>query len=82
MVECAWSPFELAHMPDALKHGDGVTWQSAWLNDTYQVLFRVTAPREGVPPMGHLSIRRIDREPVHDWRDIQRIKNELCGIEA
>lgn len=27
----------------------------------------------------HLSIRRNDREPIHDWRHLQRIKNELIG---
>lgn len=30
----------------------------------------------------HLSIKRNDRKPVHDWRDLQRIKNELVGPEA
>jgi hypothetical protein len=28
-----------------------------------------------------LSIRRIDRKPVHSWRDFQRIKNEIAGPE-
>jgi hypothetical protein len=30
----------------------------------------------------HLSIRRNDRAPIHDWRDLQRIKNELMGPES
>lgn len=32
----------------------------------------------------HLSIKRNDRQPVHDWRDMQAIKNMLCGeaVEA
>lgn len=30
----------------------------------------------------HLSIRRLDREPCHDWRELQRIKNELVGPEC
>lgn len=31
-----------------------------------------------------LSIKRIDQQPIHDWRDLQRIKNELVGelVEA
>lgn len=29
----------------------------------------------------HLSIKRIDREPIHDWREMQKIKNELVGEE-
>jgi len=27
----------------------------------------------------HLSIKRNDREPIHDWRDLQEIKNQLVG---
>ena len=26
-----------------------------------------------------LSIKRLDKESCHDWRDFQKIKNELCG---
>lgn len=29
----------------------------------------------------HLSIKTHDRSARHDWRDFQRIKNELCGPE-
>ena len=29
-----------------------------------------------------LSIKRIDRKPIHDWRDLQRIKNEIVGPEC
>lgn len=32
-------------------------------------------------PVFHLSIRNIDRSARHDWRDFQRIKNEICGPE-
>lgn len=31
--------------------------------------------------MIHLSIKRLDRDTIHDWRDLQRIKNELIGAE-
>lgn len=27
----------------------------------------------------HLSVKRLDKAPLHDWRDLQRIKNELIG---
>jgi hypothetical protein len=46
-----------------------------YLNDTYQV----SVKRGG--EMTHLSIKRIDRQPVHDWRDLQRIKSEIIGPE-
>jgi len=29
----------------------------------------------------HLSIKRHDKEPIHDWRDLQEIKNAICGPE-
>lgn len=49
-------------------------------NEKYQVSMRdVAAP--GWPEMIWLSIKRIDKEPIHDWRDLQQIKNELIGPE-
>ncbi len=30
----------------------------------------------------HLSIKRNDRGPIHDWRDFQIIKNTFCGDDA
>ena len=30
----------------------------------------------------HLSIKRIDRQPIMDWRDLQAIKSAICGAEA
>lgn len=53
-----------------------------YLNDTYQVVIvdaKVLA--EDFPPMWHLSIKRLDKGPIHDWRDLQKIKNELVGAE-
>ena|SRR5437870_1228732 len=52
-------------------------------NDTYQVIVRsfVSEAFEGLP-MVHLSIRRLDREAIHDWRDLQEIKNQLVGPEC
>lgn len=46
-----------------------------WVNDTYQVIKR----REG--PVWYLSIRRNDRAPIHDWRELQKIKSALVGPE-
>jgi hypothetical protein len=31
--------------------------------------------------MAHLSFKVHDRQAHHDWRDMQRIKNEICGPE-
>lgn len=57
--------------------------EEQWANDTYVVHKRVHKANDGsdLPPMIHLSIRRQDREPCRDWRDFQRIKNQLAGPE-
>ncbi|MDP2662034.1 MAG: hypothetical protein Q8R28_15020 [Dehalococcoidia bacterium] len=46
-----------------------------YMNNLYQVN---VSEHEG---MVHLSIKRRDKEPIHDWRDLQQIKNELVGPE-
>lgn len=53
--------------------------QEMWKNDLYTVV--VTRNDKGVH---HLSIRRNDRKPAHDWRHFQQIKNDIAGesIEA
>lgn len=33
------------------------------------------------PDLFHLNCRRTDREPCHDWRELQAIKNILIGPE-
>lgn len=57
---------------------------TCWLNDTYQVVMRpLPSDEHGAPyPMVHLSIKRVDREVIHDWRDLQEIKNQLVGPEC
>jgi hypothetical protein len=41
---------------------------------------RMMFPR-AMPPVIHLSIKRVDREPVTDWRHKQEIKNMVVGPE-
>lgn len=54
-------------------------------NDRYEVALYRTPPVPGAPDdapnLVHLSVKRRDRAAVHDWRDLQRIKNELLGPE-
>lgn len=50
---------------------------STFINDLYQV-HRV----EIDSAMVHLSIRRLDRSHIRDWRHNQQIKNELVGEEC
>lgn len=49
-------------------------------NDIYTVLVR-EHKNPGMPEMIWLSIKRNDRETIHDWRDLQKIKNMLVGEE-
>lgn len=52
-----------------------------WLNNMYQVARYKVPAQEHWPEMIHLSIKRIDKHPINDWRHMQRIKNELVGVE-
>lgn len=55
--------------------------QEFWTNDQYLVIRRTIKGDEGVEPMYHLSIRTRDNAPARDWRDFQRLKNQLAGPE-
>lgn len=51
-------------------------------NSIYQV---EVSFQEMPPPFGrvtYLSIKTRDKQPRHDWRELQRIKNELVGEEV
>lgn len=50
-------------------------------SDTYQVAMIDWPCLPLAVTLTHLSIKRIDREPIHDWREFQMIKNTLCGPE-
>lgn len=86
-----WDDFiEVAPMPghEHKLHGR----ERVWKNNLYQVIEATIAPEEmGFSPemcAKHdarcvwLSIKRLDQQAVHDWRDLQRIKNEILGAEA
>lgn len=81
-----WTPFQPASIaPEDLDRyknsaAENEVLEGVFRNSRYQVLlYNVEA--EGIPggKMDHLSIKRLDRETIHDWRDLQRIKNEICG---
>lgn len=65
----------LAMIEDYVKNEMAVHDQ--WKNELYQV-----AVRKCGPDAVHLSIKRNDRKPIHDWRDLQEIKNQLVGEEC
>jgi len=45
-------------------------------------LYTVAVDQNDCPGWIHLSIKRNDKQPIHDWRDLQEIKNQLLGPEA
>lgn len=72
----AWTPFEQVPVP-ADYPAEIYQGETVWVNSRYTVW-----RREIDAGAVHLSIKRNDRDPIHDWRELQRIKNELCGPEA
>lgn len=70
-----WTPFAEAGQTFL----DGKETRSAarvYVNNLYTV--HSTETSDGAT---HLSVRANDRRWRHDWRHLQRIKNELCGPE-
>lgn len=60
-----------------------------WKNLDYQVAVRTTPTdmergdgKPGMVNLVHLSIKRIDRKPLRDWRALQAIKNQLLGEQC
>lgn len=68
---------------EAMRNYDYLQNLDCWKNDEYQVSVDKNPPHgfHGMT-IWHLSIKRIDRQPLHDWRDLQAIKDALCGEQA
>jgi hypothetical protein len=69
---------------EAQRQYDKLLTDIIWKNDEYQVNVDQDPDHgfgRGVA-IWHLSIKRLDKEPVHDWRDLQAIKNAICGEAA
>lgn len=70
----SWRPFQCQPAPDGAM---------LYHNNRYHVVVRkYPNPVEDGPDIIHLSIRDNERTVRHDWRDFQRIKNEICGPET
>lgn len=50
---------------------------NSFANETYHVIVRRVDEN-----FLHLSIKRHDKQPIHDWRDLQAIKNQIAGTEC
>lgn len=81
-----WTPFSEASFEEGSSqetlvrkaHGDGFI--GVFINSRYQVVLTQNAIAGFNGPVDHLSIKRWDKYPSRDWREMQRIKNELCGV--
>jgi hypothetical protein len=74
-----WTPFERGEAE--LTPLEIVEKQEVWVNSRYIVYTRRIPSDDKSTFLMHLSIKRVDRDVIRDWRDLQRIKNELCGPE-
>ena len=63
---------EWVECPELIYRGEDKVWE----NSRYQV--RVSELETGIT---HLSIKRLKKEAIHDWRELLRIKNELTHPE-
>jgi len=77
-----WTTFQPCEIPtDDMNALDPPT--AVMVNSRYQVSVYARGGAEAQwGAMVHLSIKTHDRSARHDWRDLQRIKNELCGPEC
>lgn len=55
---------------------------TVWANNRYVVVVRHCGENPATGPLVWLSIKSVENDARHDWRDFQRIKNELVGEEA
>lgn len=75
-----WTTFEEAFYPSPEDYRVTAT-DKVMQNNLYEVTLRYFQhPLFG--DMCHLSVKRRDREIIHDWRDLQRIKSEILGPEV
>lgn len=64
-------------VPDALEENE-----TFWTNAHYLVHRKELRDRKtGEVGCVHLSMRTVENDTRHDWREMQRVKNELCGPE-
>lgn len=78
------SDVEFAHVAFRYpQHNMGDIAHEVWLNDKYEVHVRKGLPFAGIEgaTMTHLSIKRLDRRALVDWREFQWIKNDIVGPE-
>ena len=79
--EPVWQPMGNASFQGGDPNEGDPNYVGTFINHLYQVLMREYPYDKTGATYAWLVIRRRDSEAVHDWRHLQRIKNELCGPE-
>ena len=82
-ISIAWTPF--VEMNALVQNGAVMPvpeGHMVLLNSRYQVLMRQVPDAEPFGRIMWLSIKRLDKQPIRDWRDLQRIKNEIVSPDA
>ena len=82
-----WTPFFLAAFPEddptyKRRLEDQRGFVGVYRNSLFQITVYFMEAEKELNSYTWLVIRRVDSEPVRDWRHLQRIKNELCGPEC
>jgi hypothetical protein len=76
VAQLPWTPFAKAEPLPQLPN------DTIYLNSRYQVNVRKYRCPDPFGDCYELSVKTRDKAPVHDWRDLQRIKNELMGEDV
>lgn len=76
-----WEPFRPGTLPTIEDDMDRDRLIGIAINNKYQVNIYAVGVGEPFGRVVWLSIKARDKSPRHDWRDLQRIKNEVCGEE-
>jgi hypothetical protein len=71
-----WTPFEPTD-PEFDPTGARI-----YVNSRYQVAIKGFSTHDPFGRVVELSLKRRDKEPIYDWRDMQKIKNDFFGPAA
>lgn len=78
-----WREFvrTMAMRPDGTPDPDVVSGKEEFYANGHYLVFlrRMKSDVPDQPDGAHLSLRTVENDTRHDWRDFQRIKNELVG---
>lgn len=79
-----WEPMERIQIPFAMLEAHArlntEPPDELWTNWVYEAMVK-HHPQDDGDPVTHLSLKRMDRAPIRNWRHFQQIKNEVCGPE-